>query len=438
MLTTVIVFIVILGVLVFVHELGHFVVAKKNGIKIHEFGFGFPPRAVGIQFLTGKEKEKFSEVESVQVEKMDIKVGKDEIIRETITEKIHTVEKNVPVRKWRIIWGSKDGDDENEKQDLQEAHKKNFSGGTIYSLNWIPIGGFVRIKGEDGEGKKDSDSFASKSAWVRIKVLAAGVIMNFVLAWILFSVSFMLGTYEDVTDQGIPGSKILIQGIEYGSPAQKMDLRIGDILVSNGISNFSTVSDVQNYISDNKGKEIILIINRNGKQLKLKGIPREKYDTSNQGALGITGFGETIIIKYSFGRSLWEGLIEIKNFFITFGFFIAQLFHGNKEIAQQVTGPIGIMLLTGKVASLGFTFIIRFVAMLSINLGIINIFPFPALDGGRILFILIEKIKGSKINQKIEQAFNSIGMILLLLLMLAITVKELFSPEVVDKIKNIF
>ena len=166
-----------------------------------------------------------------------------------------------------------------------------------------------------------------------------------------------------------------------------MDLRIGDILVSNGVDNFSTVSDVQNYIAENKGKEITLIINREGKQLTLHGVPREKIDANNQGALGITSFGETITIKYSFVRSLWEGLIEIKNFFIAFGFIIVQLFHGNKEMVQQVSGPIGIVLLTGKVASLGFSFILRFIAMLSINLGIINVLPFPALmEGTSCLF----------------------------------------------------
>jgi len=168
---TVIVFVVILGILVFVHELGHFVVARRNGIKAEEFGFGFPPRIVGIQFLE-------------------------------------------PVKKWRIIWGSKDGDDANEKRDLQEAHEKRFAGGTIYSLNWLPIGGFVRIKGEDGDGKNDADSFASKSPWIRIKVLAAGVIMNFILAWLLLSITFMIGSYQDVTGENISGSKILIESIE--------------------------------------------------------------------------------------------------------------------------------------------------------------------------------------------------------------------------------
>ena len=103
MLITIIVFIVILGILVFVHELGHFVVARRNGIKAEEFGFGFPPRIFGIQFLQGKDKQRVSEIESVEVKTMDIKIGKEEIIQETITEKIHTSEKMMPIKKWRII-----------------------------------------------------------------------------------------------------------------------------------------------------------------------------------------------------------------------------------------------------------------------------------------------------------------------------------------------
>lgn len=436
MITTIVVFVIILGILVFVHELGHFVVARRNGIKTPEFGFGFPPRIVGIQFLTGKEKEKFSQVESVQVETMDMKVGKDEIIRETITEKIHTVEKNVPVRKWRIIWGSKDGDDENEKQDLQEAHKKKFSGGTVYSLNWLPIGGFVRIKGEDGDGKNDEDSFASKSAWVRTKVLAAGVVMNFILAWVLLSITFMLGSYQDVTGEHVQGSKILIESIEENSPAEKMGLKIGDMILAGGDSiTFSEVQEVQKYINENRGNEIKLVIQRgDDEQLRLIGTPRVETE-ENQGALGISGFGEVVKIKYPFFQSLWKGLEEIGNMLVMTGQVLGRLISGH-ETDIEVMGPVKLAMFTGQIIPLGFTFILRFIAIFSVNLGIINILPFPALDGGRILFILIEKIKGKPVSQKVEQAFHSVGMILLLALMLFITVREIFTPELIAKIKG--
>src|SRR6185369_10286084 len=176
---TLLVFIVILGILVFVHELGHFMVARRNGIKAEEFGFGFPPRIIGI-YKDDKGKNGSAS--------------------------------------WRIVRGSRD------------VVSKN----TVYSLNWFPIGGFVRIKGEDGDGKKEEDSFASKSAWIRIKVLSAGVTMNFILAWVLLSMTFMVGSYQDVTGEHNAGAKILIESIEQDSPAEKMGLKIGDVILENG------------------------------------------------------------------------------------------------------------------------------------------------------------------------------------------------------------
>ena len=436
MLTTIIVFIIILGILVFVHELGHFIVARRNGIRAEEFGFGFPPRIVGIQFLEGKEKQKVSEVESVEVKAMDVKVGKDEIIQEVITEKIHTSEKMLPVKKWRIIWGSKDGDDENEQRDLQEAHKKRFSGGTIYSLNWLPIGGFVRIKGEDGNGKKDEDSFASKSAWVRIKVLAAGVIMNFLLAWVLLSITFMIGSYQDVTGENVSGSKILIESIEENSPADKMGMKVGDIILKNGENQkFSSVAQVQEYITSNKGKEIMLVLRRGDEELKLSGIPRLET-AEGQGALGISGLGEVVRIKYPFFKSLWMGLKEIGSMFAVVWQIFLNLLHG-VNTGVEVMGPVKLAVFTGQIIPLGFVFVLRFIAIFSVNLGIINALPFPALDGGRVLFIIIEKIKGSPVSQKVEQMFHSIGMLLLLALMLFITLREIFTPEFISRLKGI-
>ena len=434
---TIVVFVVILGILVFVHELGHFVVARRNGIKAYEFGFGFPPRIFGIQFIKGEDHKKVSEIESIEVKTVDMKVGKDEIIEETITEKIHKVDKKFAVGKWRIIWGSKDGDDENEKEDLKEARKKKFSGGTIYSINWIPIGGFVRIKGEDGDGKNDPDSFASKSAWVRIKVLAAGVLMNFILAWVLLSVTFMLGSYQDVTGEHAQGSKILIESIEKDSPAEKMGLKIGDMIISGGNDiTFSEVQEVQKYINENRGNEITLVVQRRGnEQLKLIGTPRVETE-EGQGALGISGFGEVIKIRYPFFQSLWKGLGEIENMLVMTGQVLGKLIIGQKTDIE-VMGPVKLAIFTGQIIPLGFAFMLRFIAIFSINLGIINILPFPALDGGRILFILIEKIKGKPVSQKVEQAFHSVGMMLLLALMLFITIREIFTPEFIAKIKGI-
>lgn len=375
---TLLVFIVILGILVFVHELGHFVVARRNGIKAEEFGFGFPPRAVGIYF-------------------------------------------NEKTNKWKFVRGSKEIVSEN----------------TVYSLNWFPIGGFVKIKGENGDGKKDHDSFAAKSAWVRIKVLAAGVTMNFILAWLLLSVTFMIGSYKDVTGENVSGAKIFIEGIEQNSPAEVMGLKIGDVILKNGDGMiFSTVASFQKYVTDNRGNAISIVIDRNDEQLTLIGTPRLEIE-EGKGALGISGLGEVVVKRYSFFQSFWQGLQEMGIMFLMVGKVFYGLFQG-QSAGIEVMGPVKLAIFTGQIIPLGIVFMLRFVAIFSVNLGIVNILPFPALDGGRILFILIEKIKGSPVSQKVETIFHSSGMLILLSLMFFITVKEILSPEILGKIKGFF
>ncbi|EKE11868.1 MAG: hypothetical protein ACD_15C00009G0001, partial [uncultured bacterium] len=266
----IVVFILILGVLVLVHELGHFLVARRNGIAAHEFGFGFPPRIFGI-YKDGKNK-------------------------------------------WRFVRGS----------------RKVKTDGTIYSINWFPIGGFVKIKGEDGSEHDKKDSFSGKSAWIRVKVLLAGVIMNFVLAWVFFSVGFMIGTYREVDGENVSGSsKILINTVAEDSPAQKMGISLGDEIVS-GMNGekvaFGSVEAVQNFISDNRGREIGLTIVREGKNIELKGIPRAEA-VEGQGFLGI-GLAQVQTVRYSFFQSLYYGLLEMKNVFIMIAVTVKELFVG--------------------------------------------------------------------------------------------------------------
>lgn len=435
MFTAIIIFILILGLLVFVHELGHFVVARRNGVKASEFGFGFPPRIFGIQFISGKENRTVRELDTVEKEIIDIKSGGIEIIKEKIIKRMRLVNRIFSVGKWRIIWGNKDGDDENEVRDLGEAREKNFHGGTIYSLNWLPLGGFVKIKGEDGGNKDDEDSFASKNAWIRIKILAAGVIMNFILAWVLFSGGFMMGAPEEidsVSNNNLSDSKIQISAIIPDTPASAMGLRVGDE-ISKTQKNpageeiiLKNIKDAQNYIGANKGKELTLNILRGKEKLSFIGTPRIDVP-EGQGALGIS-LAETILVSYPWYEAIWKGLIAVWDMIamMLVGLFglIKNLIVGNGGTAD-VSGPIGIAVLTKEVANLGLVYIIQFAAIISINLGIINILPIPALDGGRILFILIEKLKGSPVSQKVEQAFHTVFFALLMLLMVAVTYKDI-------------
>lgn len=368
-MTTAIIFIIILGILIFVHELGHFVTARRNGIKADEFGFGFPPRLFGFY-------------------------------------------RNEQSGKTEFVWGNK------------EISTRN----TVYSFNWIPLGGFVRIKGENGNEKNEADSFASKSAWVRIKVLAAGVIMNFVLAWALFSFGFMIGTPEAI-DPNIAGgqsSKIQISQVIADSPASVMGLQVGDEILKkqNGIQ-FESVKNVQEHISVRKGQALELKIKRGDQVLNLQGVPREDAATG-RGLLGVS-LVQTEIMKYSWYESLWKGMEAVFNLIILMltALFeiIKNLIVGN-GVAADVAGPVGIAMLTKQAATLGLIYVLNFIAILSVNLGIVNALPIPALDGGRILFILIEKIKGSPVTQKTEQLFHTVGFVLLILLMIAITFRD--------------
>lgn len=380
---TILIFVIILGLLVFVHELGHFIVARRNGIRVDEFGFGFPPRICGV----------------VQ----DESTGK-----------------------YRIVWGSKE---------MPE-------GKTVYSLNWIPLGGFVKIAGEDGHDTSDPTSFAGKSAWIRVKVLAAGVVMNFLFAWFLFSVVLMLGLPQPIepSEHGkYPNAKIQILSIGKGTPAETMGLKMGDALVTLNGKKVTTLEQVSDEIVSHKGQVITVSVDRFGKEVTLTGTPRTEYP-ANEGALGIS-FSETAVVSYPWYEAIYRGATTTYSITVAildaFGKMIASLF-GAEKTALDVTGPVGIVYLTKQMSDLGLPYLLQFAALLSINLGIINILPIPALDGGRILFILIEKLKGSPVSRKVEGMIHQVGFILLLLLMLFVTVRDFAQFDILGKITRIF
>ncbi|MBP7060452.1 MAG: RIP metalloprotease RseP [Candidatus Moranbacteria bacterium] len=380
---TILIFVVLLGLLVFVHELGHFLVARRNGIRVDEFGFGFPPRILGI----------------VQVE---------------------------ATGKYRVVWGSKEMP----------------VGRTVYSLNWIPLGGFVKISGEDGSGASDPESFGSKSAWVRIKVLAAGVVMNFLLAWVLISVVLMLGLPQpiDPSEHGqYPNARIQILSIAQGTPAEAMGLKMGDAIVSINGQKMTSLEQVSNAIASHKGQAISVDIDRFGQQVTLSGTPRTEY-APTEGALGIS-FSETAVVSYPWYEAFYRGAITTYDITVAildaFGKMIGSLF-GAEKAPLDVTGPVGIVYLTKQMSDLGLPYLLQFAALLSINLGIINILPIPALDGGRILFILIEKIKGSPVSRKLEGTIHQVGFILLLLLMLLVTMRDFSQFQILQKLGRLF
>lgn len=375
MILTIIVFVIILGLLIFVHELGHFITARKMNVRVEEFGFGFPPRAFGIY----KSKD----------------------------------------GKWKKVFGNKE---------LEKDQN------TVYSLNWLPIGGFVKIFGEEGEGEKDPNSFSSKSVWARSLILSAGVFMNFVLAMILLTIGFKIGLPQAVEEgDSARNLKIQIAQVSKDSPADSSGLNIGDQIVSIDGENFIEIEDLQEKIKSESGKEINLEIKRGNEDLDIKATPREN-PPEDEGALGIA-LVKTGIVSYPLFQSIWMGITTTFTILIAILVAFYDIIHNlivQKPISAEFAGPVGIAVLTGQVTRMGFVYILQFAAVLSINLGILNILPFPALDGGRILFLIIEKIRGRKVSQKIENTVHTAGFFLLILLLAVVTFKDIF------KFKDIF
>ena len=196
---------------------------------------------------------------------------------------------------------------------------------------------------------------------------------------------------------------------------------------------------VKDFISQNKGQEIILEIKRGSQVVEIKGVPRTDYP-SDEGALGVS-LVKTAIMSYPIHESFVRGAITTYDLFITIivtiGGVVKNLFIGEK-IGLDISGPVGIAILSKQVTELGLVYILQFMALLSINLAIINGLPFPALDGGRILFILIEKIKGTPVTQKIEQMIHTAGFFLLISLMVVVTFRDLMKIDIIGKIKGIF
>jgi regulator of sigma E protease len=380
---TILLFLLLLGLLVFVHELGHYLTAVRNGIKADEFGFGFPPRLAGMY----KDKE---------------------------------------TGKWKFVSGNAD------------IHPDT----TIFSFNWIPFGGFVRIRGEDQNATLEPGSFAGKPAWTRIKVLGAGVFMNFVLAWVLISIVLMLGFPQPVTDENrakAGKADIQILGVAKGSPAEAMGIRPGDRVLSVEGRTVATLEEAKAAIDEKRGSEIAVGIDRFGEPLVLHGTPR-KETPENEGALGVS-FAETAVISYPWyeapirgAQATYDTTMAILS---ALGGIVKNIFVGEKA-GVDVAGPVGIVVMTKQMSDLGIPYLLQFAAILSINLGIFNILPFPGLDGGRILFILIEKLKGSPVKETVEQWSHTVGFLLLLLLMVLVTIKDVSQFKLLEKIGNLF
>lgn len=299
---------------------------------------------------------------------------------------------------------------------------------TKFSFNILPIGGYVRIKGEDGEDTS-SGSFGSKSYLARILVLIAGILMNVLIAYFLFFGAVSLGLPR-LTESGGTEAKVLVFSVLEGSPAQQAGLLPGDILDSVSYERHELKIDSTSVVTSaaSTGQTLKIEITRRvdgtDKNLELTVKP-EKVDGINQIGVSIetVEFGKLPFLKavVNAGQNTYAYTIEtVKGFAQLFG----KLFSGI-SVGNQVSGPVGIVKQVGEISKFGLANILFFAGILSINLAVLNLVPFPGLDGGRILFVLVEAISRKKVPQKVFGILNLIGIIILLGLMVLITVKDI-------------
>ncbi|OGK23787.1 hypothetical protein A2954_03115 [Candidatus Roizmanbacteria bacterium RIFCSPLOWO2_01_FULL_37_12] len=356
---SIVVFIIILGILVLVHEFGHFIAAKKNGVRVEEFGFGFPPR----------------------------------------------------------IFGKKIGE-------------------TIYSLNLFPIGGFVKLFGEEYHELKNenrklitndrSRAFVYKKPWQKATIIVAGVIGNFLLGW--FVISFLF-------TQGIPTPihKVLIEKVQPASPADSAGLQAKDLIVElrNDGKNYKLTSPNDLTILTQKylDQKVILFIERGNKKFMTELTPR-KNPPKGQGPLGVVITSPFVEKKYPWYQAPFYGLIEAFNItqkIITELFKIIYQLITLQKPKVDVAGPIGIAQYTGQAIKFGKNAVLELLALLSLNLAVINILPFPALDGGRMIFVLYEWVTKKRSNQTFEKYLNIAGFALLLTLAVLVSINDLIK-----------
>lgn len=354
---TALIFIGVIGVLVLVHEWGHFIMARRAGMKVEEFGFGFPPRLFGIK-----------------------------------------------------------------------------RGETIFSINWIPFGGFVKILGEDGGQRDNPGSFGSKSISARLMVIVAGVVMNLLFAAVLLSFnnffSLRIGLFNEEMINQARDKKVQILEVVSGSPAEKSDLRTLDEIVGISLENgdilpISTIEEIQEFTREHKGEKISLVI-KDGDKTVIKAVESRSNPPACEGSMGIS-MALTGVVSYPWYEAIWRGAYDTAN--LTYGTmqgFYMLINPPDIECppSSNVAGPIGIASITGQAARVGFSYLMQFVALISVNLAVLNIMPFPALDGGRAVFIVAEKLRGKPLNKRIEATVNGIGFALLIGLMIYVTIKD--------------
>lgn len=306
--------------------------------------------------------------------------------------------------------------------------------GILYSLNWLPVGGFVRLAGEDEEnpplhvGPQEKKYFWARSPWERSIILLAGVFMNFILA-VLITSYLLTGGLR------IAAREVSIVEVQPGTPGELQGLAGGDVVSfvlsydELGIvarTDIVTAQDLQKVTQAHLGYEITLAINRNSRELLIPITPRQEWP-EGQGPIGIR-LEDTKVIRYPWWAAPWESLkiniVRIGEVFVALTALVGRVVR-LESVGGDVAGPIRIAQVTSLATRVGFRAIVELTSIISLNLTVLNILPIPALDGGRLLFVVLEKIIGRRIRPAFERSSHQIGMIILLFLVFLISINDI-------------
>ncbi len=351
-----------MSILVIVHEAGHFFVAKYFGIRVDEFGLGYPPRAKKL-----------------------------------------------------FMWK-----------------------GTEFTLNWLPFGGFVKIFGEnptqDDEDGLLSDvppgaKFTSKNRGIQAAVLVAGVTANFLFGWLLITLGFISGLPAPLgVSLPVENAQVVITTVIPDSPAAEAGIKSGDTLLSlsrNGVESDLSPEGAANFIGESSNPLEVKL--QRGDEIFNTTITPKEGIVAGKPAVGIS-MENVGTVKLSPIKAIYHGfLTTVELTWLTakaLGTFILQAVVGRADLTQ-VTGPVGLVGMVGDVKQLGFVYILSFTALISINLAIINLIPFPALDGGRLLFVAIESVIRRAISPRVFNVANTLGFGILILLMILVTFRDI-------------
>ena len=390
-LITIFVFILLLGSLVLIHELGHFITARWAKVRVLEFGIGFPPRAK----VLGRGKRP-------------------------------AYDAGRPPRPDPALPPGVEPDSDEAEAFLAEARAQDAeAGATLYTLNWLPIGGFVKLEGEDGSDDADPHSFSNANLWIKVGILVAGVTMNLLLAFAIFTGIALVGE---------PGASVEFSEVAPASPAEQVGLRAGDAIYAVNGETYSIFDVGTGYALDDirglAGQEVVLgIVHADGTTADIT-VQLRVPATPEQGALGI-GVMEVVpygTVSYSPAEAVTLGAQRTVD---AFGLILEGLAELGRSIvtspttAPPASGPVGIAVEIGDVLwNLGPIYVLYMAALLSANLALVNILPFPPLDGGRILMILLKAIPGygKRISLRAEQLTYAVGFVALFTFLIWITV----------------